>query len=33
VEVVGGEVDRGELGVGDLDRALVGVLVELGVDL
>lgn len=33
VERVGGEVDGGELGVGDPDRAFVDVLVELRVDL
>jgi hypothetical protein len=33
VELVGGEIDSGKLGVGDLDRPLVDVLVELGVDL
>lgn len=33
MELVGDEVDGRELCVGDLDRALVGVLVEFGVDL
>jgi len=33
VEGVAGEVDGGELVVGDLDRLGVGVLVEAGVDL
>lgn len=33
VELVAGEVDGGEFGVGDFDPASVGVLVEAGVDL